>query len=542
MKQKKHLLKERGQIYDKGNTRLSIGLVYPNAYAVGMANLGFQTVYRLFNEIRGVRCERVFFDSKATDVRSFESGRRLHEFDIIAFSLSFELDYLNVVHMLFSSGIPLRAGERDTTHPLIMAGGVSVTLNPEILAECIDLYVIGESEELLGAIVDLILIHSKARPSRQALLKDLAQIPGIYVPRFYTLTYNENGTIAAIGSMEGVPQRVRRQYLQDVNSVQSYSPILSNMSHFKEMLLTEMGRGCPRGCRFCASGFIYAPVRFRSAEGLLSLIATHGGKVQRIGLVGSALSDHPQFEKICREVLDAGYELGVSSFRADALRPSLIEILVHSGLKTLTLAPETGSEEYRRRIHKNLTDDEILMAVQTASDGGLRNLKLYFLIGLPLPGGDDVPEIVALIRNIHDVFFSSKRRGGKVTVSIHPFVPKAWTPFQWSPMKDVNTLAASLDKITMDLGKIPGLQIIPKSPRRAVLQGLFSVGDLKIGEALRLKIEHRLPWKSVWKQLRIDPAFYIHRDKGKDEILPWEVLDGGIDRQYLWDEYRRAVE
>ena len=540
MKRRNRVLQERGTIYKKSGVRLSMALVYPNTYGLGMANLGFQTVYRLFNEIENVRCERVFLPQKYAHLRSVESGRRLNEFDVIAFSLSFELDYLNVAHVLMLAGLPLRSEDRDETSPLVMAGGVGVTLNPEPLAPLMDLFVIGESETIIPLLADSLVSHHRRRFSRQETLLALTQISGVYVPRFYNIGYSWDGRVSKIEPAHDVPPRVQRQYVNDIDSVQTFSPIVSTESHFKEMFLVEVGRGCPRGCRFCASGFIYRPVRYRHREGLLSQIHNRKDGTKRIGLVGSAVSDHPQFEVLCKELVNDGFQLGVSSFRADALTSSFINILVQGGVRTLTLAPETGSEQLRTRIHKNLTDEDILNAVRVAAEGGMSNIKLYFIVGFPFEDEDETASILSLVKGIRSVFFSRKRTKGRVAVSIHPFVPKASTPFQWIPMENVKLLAQKLEKIAAGLREISGVYVSPKSPRRAFLQGLFSVGDRRVGEAICLKTEDRLHWKRAWKKAGVKPEWYVYREKAYDEILPWEVIDSGIDKRTLWGQYQRA--
>lgn len=520
---------------------ITVALVYPNTYEVGIANLGFQTIHRLLSEYDGVLCERFFLPEKEKRARSIESGRQLTDCDIIAFSFSFELDYVHGLEMLFSAGIPLRSEERDEKLPLIMAGGVSVTLNPEPLAPVIDLFVIGESEEVLGTLLNRYVMWSRQGSLREEFLMSSAEIPGVYVPRLYRMEYGNKGSIVQIEPDLGVPSRVRRQYVRNLGLVPAFSHVVSPQSHFKDMFLVEVGRGCPRGCSFCASGFIYRPFRCRSGEELISLIESHDQGTRKVGLVGSAISDHHQFEDLCIELADRGYQLGVSSFRADALTPRLVDAFVRGGIRTLTMAPETGSEQLRLRIHKKLTDDEILEAVRMASRGGIPNLKLYFLIGFPFEEKNDITDIVQFVQRAHQEFFESKGRGVHMTVSVHPFVPKASTPFQWSPMEEIKSLREKLSVLEGGLRRIRGLRFLPKSPRNALLQGVFSLGDRRVGEALCYKARHRVHWKRAWEKAGIDPGFFVHREKTFEEILPWDVLDSGMNKGVLWREYKRAM-
>jgi len=540
MKRRKDVPRELGMTYRKDGARLSVALVYPNTYSVGMSSLGFLTIYRLLNEMDSIRCDRFFYDSTVADPVGVESGRPLTEYDIVAFSVSFEMDYLNVFRLLSASGIPLRTSQRRPSDPLILAGGVALTLNPEVLAGCLDACVIGEAEDVLETLVRHLGTCLKKGESRSTVLQELSLIPGIYVPQFYTVEYLDDGTISAVAPRQGVPRRIFRQYVGDLDAVHSYSPIVSEGSHFRKMFLIEAGRGCPRKCRFCASGHIYTPVRFRSARGMTEHICSQEIPFQRVGLVGSALSDHPEFETLCRELVESGVELGISSFRADALTPGLIEILVKSGMKTLTLAPEAGSEFLRKRLNKTMTDDVILSAVDMAAEGGMRNLKVYFLLGVPFASDEEGMEIVRLVKKIGKHFSRGTSGSGRVTVSVHPFVPKAWTPFQWCGMQEHSKLEGSFTLIEEALRRVHGLHLTPVSPRQAILQGLFSVGDRRVGEALCRKIESQQSWKAAWKEANIDPAFYVHREKDADEIFPWEVVDAGISRQHLWDEYQRA--
>ncbi len=535
------LFPEEGLVYRKGRTRLSIALVFPNTYEVGMANLGFQTVYRLFNEMDDVRCERVFFEQDGAEARSFEGGRRLSDFDVVAFSLSFELDYPNVPAILQSSGIPLRTADRTRTDPIVMAGGVSVTLNPEPLALLIDAFVIGESEEVLESLASQLLSHISGSSSREELLKSLARMPGLYVPGFYKVIYGADGCISGIETVENVPVRVQRQFLKEIDQESTYSPIMSRRSHFREMFLLEVGRGCGRGCRFCAAGFIYRPVRFRSGDKILSDLERHGGGWKKVGLIGSAVSDHPRFEPLCSEMADRGYELGISSVRADALTPGMIGALVRSGVRTMTIAPEAGSERLRERIGKRLSDEEILAAVEMAAIHGMAGLKLYFIIGFPFEQEEDISAIAVLVERIRDAFCRQDNNKKKITITVQSFIPKANTPLQWSRMEEEKALERKLACLLKELKGLPGVHVTVSSARMAMLQGMFSLGDRRLGEALCLKAERALPWKKAWHEAQIDPDFCIRGDKMFAEVLPWEIIDAGLSKRMLWDEYQRAL-
>lgn len=528
----------------RGPARVRVALAYPNTYPVGMANLGFQTIYRLLNGLEGISCERVFLPQAEEPPRSLESGQPVGEFDVLAFSVSFELDYPNLLRVLSLAGIPLLSSERGEESPLVMVGGVCTFLNPEPLAPFSDLFVVGEAEEILPNLFRAIEAWTIGEISKEELLFELAHIHGIYVPRFYRPIYGKEGRLAALEPVGDVPSSVERRYVKNLNSYPTFSPILTPESHFRDMMLVEGGKGCPRGCRFCVAGHLYRPFRWRSKENILSTVNRLGDKVRRVGLIGSALSDYPYLEELCGELVGLGYELALSSLRADALTEGLVEVLVRGRLKTVTIAPETGSERLREAIYKKLSDEQILRAVAVAARSGLKNLRLYFMVGLPGEEDEDIQAIAHLVKRIREVSdsYSPGAKGGQLTVSINPFVPKASTPFQWCPMEGEKVLSGKLKLIAQDLRQVTGVKIIGESPRMAVLQGIFSLGDRRVGMALFYRYQEGVTWGRAWRMAEVDPGGVVFREKPFDAFFPWDFLEVGLSKERLWWEYERALE
>ena len=496
--------------YRPSSGELSVALVFPNTYEVGMANLGFQRVFRLLSTSEGWRCERAFYAGDKPI--SLESGRVLSDFDVVAFSVSFELDYLNLVSSLIQSGIAPLSAERKA--PLVMAGGVCVFMNPEPLTPFVDVFFVGEGEGGVPEVMQRMKEHWGA--SKERLLARLAEMEGVYVP--------------------GLSRSVVRQYLPELEDEEAFSPIVTPRSHFKNMLLVEVGRGCGRGCRFCAAGFVYRPVRRRSPDALMGRMEAVFGRERNVGLVGSAISDYPGLESLCWALVERGCSIATSSFRADCITPGLIRALVQGGVRTLTIAPETGSERMRTLIGKDLSDETILNAAKCAAEGGIRNLRLYFMFGLPFEQGKDVEAIPECVARIRACF--SAAGGRRITVSAHPFVPKAATPFQWCPMDPSDTLKAKFRTIQTGLRSLSGISLLKTSVRTALLQGLLAMGDRSVGMGLYYRISKSMIWKHAWEKAEVAPDLYVHRWKPESEELPWDFIGQVTGKEALGRQYR----
>jgi len=537
---------EIGAIRKSWRGRISIALVYPNRYHVGMSNLGFQSVYRLLNDYDHVVCERAFLPEtsrpQTTPLKTVESGKLLSDADVIAFSLSFENDYPHILSILENIGLPLRADHRSDQDPLLLAGGVASFLNPEPIAAFFDCFLIGEAEAMLPRFLEAF----EPGNSKRAILKTIARnVPGAYVPAFYSVDYKRDGTIASFKPLEDVPHSIERTYLKDLARTATCSAILTPDTAFERTFLIEVGRGCPHGCRFCSAGFIYRPPRFRPISLLSENIAQGISLTDRIGLVGSAVSDLPGIGDLCGQYLDKEIRISFSSLRADGLSKELLSTLKQSKVKTATIAPDAGSERMRKVINKGITEEAILTAADSLVANGIPNLKLYFMIGLPTETADDVEAIIRLCKKIKHRFLKSSRsqkRIGEITISLNCFVPKPFTPFQWVAMDEVSSLKKKIQKIKNELKKVPNIRIHSDIPRWAYIQALFSRGDRKVADILSLAHTNKGNWAQTLKAVSTNSDFYTLRERDVNENLPWDFIDQGIKKSFLQQEFQRALK
>jgi len=539
------LAAEIGTIRKGWGGKISVALAYPNYYHVGMSNLGFQTVYRLINDLEDVVCERVFLseeeEGRAPDsLRSLESGRRLADFDIIAFSISFENDYPNLLTILAEAGLPLWCSERNTPHPLIIAGGVTILLNPEPIAPFVDCFLIGEAEPILPRFFDVYKKHS----NRQDLLEDLAvHVPGAYVPALYHVTYKSDDTIAEFQPKGDFPVKVRRVLAEDLSFYDTCTTILTPYTTFDNTFLIAAARGCPPGCRFCATGFVYRPPRFRTKAQLESSLDKGALRTRGIGLMAAAVLDVPHIEAVCRKALESNVQLSFSSLRADLLTREFLEILGRTGLKTATIAPDAGSERIRRVINKGIPEEGLLRAAELLVDAGIPNIKLYFMVGLPTETMSDVEAIVALCKKVKHRFLKAsrtKKRLGQIIVSLNSFIPKPFTPFQWVPLEEVKVLKVKIKHVKDGLRRVANVKVHADVPRWAYIQALLSRGDRRTAQLLVAAHKNNGNWPKTLKGSIINPDFYVYRGRPLDETFPWDFIDHGINKDYLVEEYEKA--
>ena len=550
------LEKERGVVQKPWGGKISICLLYPNTYHVGMSNLGFQSLYQMLNTDEDVVCERAFlpepedlqeYRNTQTLLFSLESQKPLSSFDILAFSISFENDFLNILTLLDLAHIPFESRLRDGRYPWVIAGGVAVFLNPEPVSEFFDLFILGEAEEAIGEFLEVYrqILSDKGRKEKDDFLRKLGRVEGVYVPKFYRVTYAENGKIEAMNPEPGFPKKIERRWVAQIDQFPTQSTLFTPDTEFKEMALVEVNRGCPRGCRFCAACFVYHPFRNRSLSLLDSISREALLKEHRIGLAGTAVSDHPQLLALCQSILSHQGGISLSSLRVDAVTPSLIQCLREGEERTVAIAPEAGSERLRRMLKKGYAEEEILKSIDTLVENGLFQIKCYFLIGLPSETDEDVKAILLLAKRIrHQIlsYSSGQKKRWRLVLSVNPFIPKPATPFQWVPLEEVGELKKKLKTIQRGVRAEKGMEMIHDLPKWAYIQSLLSRGDRRVGKILVTAHRSQGDWGQALRETPINSDFYVYRRRDLDEIFPWDFIDHGISKEWLKEEYLTAMK
>ncbi|MDR1564465.1 MAG: TIGR03960 family B12-binding radical SAM protein [Oscillospiraceae bacterium] len=564
---------ESGSIVkNKEAVNIRFAFCFPDTYEIGMSHLGMKILYGLYNSIPDVWCERCFapwadmeqeMRSRGIPLYGLESGEPVKDFDFIGFTLQYELSYSNVLNMLELAGLPLLAAERGDTAPIVICGG-PCTCNPEPLADFIDLFVLGEAEEVSLELFDLYRTHKNSGFNKAEFLKMAAQINGIYVPSLYNVEYNEDCTIKAVTAHSGAPERPSKRIVKDLNK--AYYPdefVVPFLDIVHDRAVAEVFRGCSRGCRFCQAGFIYRPVREKSPEVVnaqsKSLCDSTG--YDEVSLASLSTSDYTQIQPLLNSMLEWSetekVSISLPSLRVDGFSEELMEKLKKVRKSGLTFAPEAGTQRLRDAINKNVSEEELVKTCTTAFSGGWQGVKLYFMIGLPTETTEDVAGIAELGQKIVNLYYANpskaKGRGVTVTLSASSFVPKPFTPFQWEPQDTMEQLEAK-QRLLIESVRTKKINVNYHDSKTSFLEAVFARGDRRLGRILLLAHQKGAKfdgwsdyfklslWLEAFNEAGISPEFYANRRRSVDEILPWEHLDYGISKSFLVRELERTYK
>src|SRR5687768_6976544 len=544
------LSREVGFLTKPHDGRLRVALSFPNTYFVGMSSLGFQTTYRLFNDIEDVVCERVFLPPKqelqaqlasGAPLLTLESQTAVRDFDVLAFSVSFEWDYVNVLTMLRLAGLAPRTAARDPRDPLVVIGGAVTFVNPEPLALFADVIAAGEGETLIPDLADVL----RQTRQRDEVLARLAARRGFYIPELYDVRYGADGVIAAFEPKSGAPATVRKAAVKTTEKLDPpATSIFTPDTEFGSRFLIEVVRGCANLCRFCWAGYNYLPVRAFPTDRILQLAADARKHSARAGLVSIALCDHPEIDRILRSLIDMGYSISPASLRLDDLTAPILQMLRESGERSITIAPEAGSDRLRRVINKTVTNQEILDATELIFASGMENLKLYYMIGLPTETDADLVGIRDLTMQMRDAMMRhAKNRGriGRIVGSVNPLIPKPGTAYQWLPMEDPAITERKSKRLRQLLADIDNVYFNIKSERHSYYQALLSLGDRRVAPAIEAAERNGGNWRAAVAESGIDAAFYIFRDRSADLMLPWDIIDGGMKDAFFRSEFDKGL-
>ena len=558
-------------VKNKAEVEVRVAFCFPDIYELGMSNLGVRILYGVMNDMPGVWCERVFapwgdmeqaMRDNGIPLFALESRDSVKDFDMIAFSIGYEMSYTNILNMLDLAGVPLHSAEREGLHNIVFAGG-TCAYNPEPLADFIDFFSLGEGEELTVEIVELYRRAKRENWSKHDFLLAVSKLEGVYVPSFYEHSYNPDGTVAAITPLYGAPETVTKRIIEDMDG--AYYPaktIVPNTEIVHDRTNLEVMRGCIRGCRFCQAGFVYRPVRKRSAKVLCAQAreALEDSGNHEITMSSLSTSDYRELEPLMDELLDytipRKINLSVPSLRADNFSRELMLKLQKVRKSGLTFAPEAGTQRLRDAINKNVTEEEILTTCATAFSGGWNNVKLYFMLGLPTETDEDVEGIAELVFKVVKTwkkYAVNKKRGLRVHVSTAYFVPKPFTPFQWEK-QDTPEEYTRKQRLLKSMMLSRSVEYNWHAPDLSRLEAVLARGDRRLCAVLEEVVRRggRLDgwdeyfsyqtWLDAFEATGVDPDFYTTRGYGKDEIFPWQTISVGVRREFFWRERERAYQ